>query len=101
MNSYVHNTLFPNKMMRGKFIHMKSQLSAQEKEVVSILKEIPREGLFNEIILNSLNEKKVNKCRMIFRMIKDQTDSLNGTGKKRMQEVIGINATNAVLRLFH
>jgi flagellar motility protein MotE (MotC chaperone) len=70
---------------------MKNHLTQTEKLAVETLTKIKYEGLFNQLVVNTMKEKKVDKIRMIFQMIKDQ----NSTG--RMEEVIGREALQMVL----
>jgi hypothetical protein len=82
----------------GKFIRMKNYLTTEEKEVVLVLNQIPKSGIFNDIVLNALKENKADRVRATFRMIRDQ---VNSCGKNRIYEAIGSDATNAVLKLFY
>jgi hypothetical protein len=79
-------------------LNLKNHLSRQEKEVVRQLLQIPAGGVFNEIILNTITENKADKVRLVFQMIKEQAD---GRHRSQMEEVIGAEALNAVLKLFY
>jgi hypothetical protein len=80
----------------NKLYPMKQYLSVREQQAVKVLKNVPPRGVFNMIIRNTANECKVDNVRQLFKMINDQ---VKGTGPKRVAEVIGAEALEAVMKL--
>lgn len=79
-----------------KIFPLKNYLTKDEKIVADILKKIPNEGMFNQVIINVANENKTDQVRMLFQMIHEQGEK----NHERMIEIIGIEAFAAVESLY-